>query len=83
MKGRGDFLRLERIWDQCGILLKDLGGETLATFSENRVLYDATVMRLFTIGEDAANLSEETRSLVCCPLNNRTIHSSTSLVDFA
>ncbi len=63
MRGKGDFIRLERMRDQCGILIGDLDGESVETFADNRLLYDATVMRLFTIGEDVAHLSEATLEL--------------------
>ncbi len=62
MRDKGDFIRLERMRDQCGVLLGDLTGQTLETFIGNRLLYDATVLRLFTVGEDATNLSDAMRA---------------------
>jgi len=63
MRGKGDFVHLERIRDQCEVLLRDLAGQTLATFIGSRLLYDATVLRLFTIGEEATHLSGATQAL--------------------
>ena len=49
--------------DQCGVVSDGLSGVSREAFLANKMIYDATVMRLFTIGEDACNLSEAAQSL--------------------
>lgn len=47
--------------DQCAVVAAKLAGRTRDEFLADENLYDATVMRLFTIGEDANGLSEAVR----------------------
>ncbi len=63
MREPDDRSKLRRMADQCALVVADLADFTYDRFLSEKVLYDATVMRLLTIGEDANNLTEATREL--------------------